>query len=503
VEAGEFEEGSALLAVAEAGQLDDIQRAQVVVIRGNCKAAAGDAGDLPEAVLYLAARLETVDAGLSRLLYLSALAAAIFAGSLARGAGLQEVAKAAAAAPTVEPRRLCDVLLDGFALLYTEGPGAAASTLVQAATGYDSEGVANTPDFDLQHLSQATATGAVLWEFDTFKSLSSRFVQMARDGGFLRQLPMALNHLAAAHLYEGDFPAAAALIEEADVVRDVTNSTSPPYFAPYLAALRGRGTEASKAVQVAVGEALAHAQGVRLVKAYWASATLHNGLGQYAEALAAGSEAMRLTRDATSHLVFHELVEAASRSGRRDVALDVLEQLSTTMAGSESDWALGIKARSEALVQTGVSAEALYLEAIERLARTPLRPELARAHLLYGEWLRREGRRVDARQNLRGAYEQLSAIGMDAFAERARRELAATGETVRRRTVETLTDLTPQELQVARLAGEGHSNPEIGAQLFISARTVEYHLRKVFTKLAVTSRKELRQRLAQSGSTAA
>ena len=186
-----------------------------------------------------------------------------------------------------------------------------------------------------------------------------------------------------------------------------------------------------------------------------------------------------------------ELVEAAARGGDAELARDALERLAETTQPCGTDFALGIEARCRALLSDGAAADELYREAIERLGRTRLRPELARAHLLYGEWLRRENRRVDAREQLRTAHEMLVAIGMEAFAERARQELEATGEKVRKRTVETRDDLTAQERQIARLARDGLSNPEIGARLFLSPRTVEWHLRNVFAKLGIRSRRQL------------
>jgi DNA-binding CsgD family transcriptional regulator len=227
-----------------------------------------------------------------------------------------------------------------------------------------------------------------------------------------------------------------------------------------------------------------------------ALATLYNGLGRYDKALMAAEEAAQPPPWWAFQLTLHELVEAAFRSGQPAVAATALEQLTATTRPIGTSWAVGVEARSRALLSTGDAAESLYLEAIDQLDHSPVRPEAARAHLLYGEWLRRENRRVDAREQLRAAYEELSAMGMNAFAERARRELRATGETVRKRTIETRGDLTPQEAQVAKLARDGLTNPEIGARLFISARTAQYHLSKVFTKLGISSRAQLDRALA-------
>jgi DNA-binding CsgD family transcriptional regulator len=223
------------------------------------------------------------------------------------------------------------------------------------------------------------------------------------------------------------------------------------------------------------------------------AALLYNGLGRYQRALKAAERACEYPQElGFSTVVLPELIEAASRSGRSDLAIAALHRLTRTTRATGTDWALGIEARSAALVSEGEAAEDLYREAIERLHRTNVRMELARARLLYGEWLRRENRRVAARQELRAAHEMFVEMGADVFADRARRELLATGETVRKRTVETRFELTAQEEQIARLAGDGRTNPEIGTELFISPRTVEWHLRKVYPKLGISSRRELR-----------
>jgi ATP/maltotriose-dependent transcriptional regulator MalT len=263
----------------------------------------------------------------------------------------------------------------------------------------------------------------------------------------------------------------------------------------FLGALRGNEEEVAPLIEATLGAAEAAGQGGAMTGARWAAAVLHNGLGRYADAMAAAEEA---TKDAivyVSILVVPELVEAAARAGNADVAAAALQRLAETTQPSGNDLALGIEARCRALLNDDATADGLYREAIDRLGRTQLRPDLARAHLLYGEWLRRQGRRLDAREHLRAAYDMLATIGMEAFAERARRELIATGEKVRKRTVETLNDLTAQEASIARLARDGLSNAEIGAQLFISIRTVEWHLRKVFAKLGISSRSQLRQTL--------
>jgi DNA-binding CsgD family transcriptional regulator len=266
-----------------------------------------------------------------------------------------------------------------------------------------------------------------------------------------------------------------------------------------LAGYRGEEAEAVPVIEEAITAARTAGQGTGVQYSQWVSAILCNGLGRYENALAEAQAAEQAPDLIVSMWVLPELIEAASRTGQAQLAADALGRLAEATSIGQTDWGQGIYARSQALLSDGEDAERRYREAVERLSRTGFRPELARAHLLFGEWLRRAGRRADARAQLRTAHDMFDAIGMQAFAERARRELLATGETVRRRTAETTDQLTPQEAQIARLARAGMSNPEIAAQLFLSPRTVEYHLAKIFTKLDITSRRQLRQVLPDSG----
>jgi len=291
------------------------------------------------------------------------------------------------------------------------------------------------------------------------------------------------------------------LIAEADAICEATGARTARLSAMMLAALRGGQAEGTSLIEDAIAEAEAAGQGIAVAYAHWAAAILHNGLGRYEEALTAACQASEdITALPVSMRALPELVEAAARAGHDGLARDALKRLAEITQPCGTDSALGIEARCRALLSHSADADDLYREAIDRLERasSELRPELARAHLLYGEWLRREGRRADARQQLRTAHDLFAAIGMAAFAERARRELLATGETVRKRTVETVTTLTGQEALIARLARDGRTNPEIGAQLFLSGRTVEWHLRKIFTKLGISSRRELHVALAQA-----
>jgi DNA-binding CsgD family transcriptional regulator len=342
-----------------------------------------------------------------------------------------------------------------------------------------------------------------VWDDESWFVLAARQVEFARDAGALTVLPIALNSRIYMHLNAGELDAAASLIEEAEAVTEATGSHLAPYGALLLAVWRGRETEARALGETTMDEIVRRGEGLGLTVLLWATSVLYNSLGRYEDALAAARRAGEQSHEQLfSKWSAVELIEAATRIDMREEVADACARLSETKRASGSDWALGIEARTRALLSDGDAADRCYREAIDRLGRTRVRVELARAHLLYGEWLRRERRRVDAREQLRTAHEAFVAMGAEAFAERARRELAATGATVRKRTVETRDELTPQEAQIARLARDGYTSPEIGAQLFISARTVEWHLRKVFTKLDISSRRELRKALPDTARTA-
>jgi DNA-binding CsgD family transcriptional regulator len=334
-----------------------------------------------------------------------------------------------------------------------------------------------------------------LWDHETWYVLSTRHVQLARDAGALTVLPIALISRMAVHLWTGELAAAASLVNEVETVTDATGSHLAPYGALGLAAWRGRVAEASELIKTSTNEVVARGEGQGLALIDWTSAVLYNGVGRYEDALEAAQRAAEHPEELPFAWGLVELIEAATRSGKAARAGDALQRLSETTRPSGTDWALGIEARSRALLSDGEVAERLYRQAIDRLGRTRVRVELARSHLLYGEWLRRERRRLDAREQLRTAHDLLSAMGMEAFAARAARELLATGETARKRAVETSGQLTAQEAQIARLARDGLSNSEIGARLFISPRTVQYHLHKVFAKLEISSRTELHRAL--------
>jgi DNA-binding CsgD family transcriptional regulator len=500
--AGAFDAALGLLATAEAGALGELQRARAELLRGQVAFASSVGSDAPPLLLKAAKRLERLDVALARETYLDAWGAALFAGRLANAGDLLEVSRAARTVPdSPDPPGPSDLLLDGLAVLITEGRAAAAPTLRRATSAFADEESPVEQNFRWGWLT--TVPSNVLWDADHWHAINVRQLQAARDAGALARLPIDLTASAILLAWQGDFARAAAVIAEADAVTEATRTRIAPFGAMLLAALSGREAEASELVDSTIKGATAGGQGVGVQYARWVAAILFNGLGRYEEALAAAVEASEEAPELfLSAWALPELIEAANRSGRTHLGGGPLERLTEAAAAAGTDWALGISARSRALMDGGETAERLYREAIERLRRTRLRPELARAHLLYGEWLRGEGRRGDARQQLRTAHEMLAAIGMEAFAERARRELVKTGEKLRKRTVETRDELTPQERQIAGLAREGLSNPEIGARLFLSPRTVEWHLKKVFTKLGIHSRRSLHDALPRLDSEA-
>jgi len=492
-QAGALDEALALLATAETGAAGDLQPARVQLLRAQIAFASRRGSDAPPLLLKAARALEAVDPPLARATYLDALAAALFAGRLARGASTFEVAQAVRhAPPSPQFPPAGDLLLRGLALLITDGPSVGTPVLQRALRAFRDKEVATEGDIRWWWLAGPVA--GFIWDYEGWDALAARQIEVARNVGALAMLPLALGTRAGALLFAGELLAAASLVEESKALSRATHARIVPYAALTLAAFRGREDEVKRLVQTNIEDFMASGEGMALTMAQWATAVLYNGLARYEDALGAAEQAAEDPRELWFSNPFGwpvELIEAATRTGEVERAADAMEWLSSTARAGASDWGLGVEARSRALLSDGDAAERLYREAIERLQRTRLRVDLARAQLVYGEWLRRERRRLDAREHLRSALEMFNGMGMEAFAGRAERELLATGERVRKRTAEARQELTTKEAQVARLARDGLSNAEIGERLFISQHTVAYHLRKVFAKLGVSSRNDL------------
>ena len=485
-----------LLMAADPAQLDELQRARRARLHAQITFVRTHGADAARLLLEAATRLDPFSPALARESYLEALRAAMFAGRLVEGSSVQTVADAARSAPGAgRPARAMDLLLDGLATRFTEGYTAAAASLRRALDAFWQEGEPTEDDMRWLWLACPVAPEPIapdLWDDETWDRLTGRAVTLAREAGALTVLPIALTARAGVHVHAGEFSAAEALVEEADAISAATGNAPLRYTSLLLAAWRGDRIKAQELIESSFADATARGEGRAIGLAEHASAVLHNGLGQYPVALAAARRACEYEDLGFFGWSLVELVEAGARAGAPEEAAAALAQLEERTAVAGTSWAVGMQARSRALLSNGEEADALYRQAIDRLGRSSILVHVARAQLLYGEWLRREQRRADARAQLRRAHETLSRIGAQAFAERAGRELAATGETMPRRTAETRDHLTAQEAQIARLAADRHTNPEIGAQLFISPRTVEFHLHKVFAKLGISSRKELR-----------
>ncbi len=496
-DAGVLDTALALVAMAEAGPPDALRTAEAEHLRGQIAFDQRRGTDAARLLLKSARHFEPLDPGLARETYLDAMAAALWASGPDASDVLARVAAAARAAPPApQPPRAIDDVLDALATRLTDGYIAAAPALTRSLGGSrrvdaDSARVGRLLGLGGNRVSTIIATE--VWDFEAARSVAERQVQLARDSGALVQLQFALNLLASNVMLTGDLSAATALIDEALAVGEAIGNPPITYAAMLVAGLRGQEELASALIARARDKTWSSGEGRMGAFADYASAVLHNGLGRH-----------DLARDAARHvfdrdvvggyqvMAIAELAEAASRTGDLDLVQGALARMSERAAVTPTDWALGIEARLKALVDADQVADESHQESIDRLGRAGLRAEVARGHLLYGEALRRAGRRVDARDHLRTAHDLLATMGLAAFAERARRELLATGEKVRKRSVETADDLTPQEAHIARLVRSGLSNAEVGTRLFLSPRTVEWHLRKVFTKLGVASRRELR-----------
>jgi DNA-binding NarL/FixJ family response regulator len=497
--AGAFPTALDLLDMTSSAQPDALQRTQADLLRAHIAFASGLGSDAPPMLVKAARQLEAFDPGVARETYLIAWVAAVFAGQHAGPEVLGDICGTILSlAPRPDGPWPLDLLVEGLARLTTEGHRAAAPALQQAG-----QTIAELPVEDVLRWGwTATAATDATWDPEGTRAIAESQSRLFREIGALAQLPVALAALGNVACWSGDLAGAASLAAEAESVATATGSRFPPTIALRLLALRGQERASEALIAATLDEAGGGGQGMAATNAHWASAVLYNGLCRYEQATTAAERATSSTFEPfVSTWALPELVEAASRSGQAARAREALERLIETTQPSGTDVAAGVEARCRALLSDDETADERYREAIDRLGQTRLRPDRARAGLLYGEWLRREGRRIDARTHLRDAYDHFVAIGMEAFAERARRELVATGEHVRKRSFDTRDALTPQEEQIARLARDGLSNQEIGAQLFLSPRTVEWHLRKVFSKLGIASRRDLREALTRTDRT--
>ena len=492
-QAGAPDVAAELLVMAEAGPLEELARARISLLRGQMAFSAGNSSDTPRLLIDAARRFEALDTRLARETYLEALSAALL-GHRTSQIGTLEIARAARGATAAPPSdsRAPDLLLEGMATLITDGYETGVPA-VQRALSVFRDGDLPIGE-QLRWLFVATRCAIDIWDDESWRDLAIRQVELARAVGALSLLPFAITQRFGMHLHAGEFATVAQLVDEFSVLKEATATGLPDFGTMILAAWQGRSREAFRLIDEFITDMSERGQGYGVSLPYYTASVLYNGLGRYADAMASAELASEQRDDlAFANLALAELIEAAVRGGQPERAAAAMGRLTELTLPSGTAWGLGVAARSRALLSEGDEAERLYREAIGHLSSAPARTELARAHLLYGEWLRRQRRRREAREHLRTARDMLEAMGMDAFAERAGRELRATGETARKRTAATARDeeLTAQEAHIARLAREGLSNPEIGTRLFISARTVQYHLGNIFAKLGIASRSQL------------
>ncbi|MCL3859606.1 LuxR family transcriptional regulator [Actinotalea sp. K2] len=488
--AGSTEAASELLTVAASGPLDALQHARVELLRARIAFRLTRGSDVPRMLLAAANTLVPLDAALAREAYLEAIEASFHAGRFATAHTLHEIAVAAQeAVPLGTSSQPIDLLLDGLATRFTLGYEASVPSLERALEALRDDSGSHDNG---RWLWLACHVGAMLWDDESIYLLASRAVRLAREAGALATLPASLNALGLVLVLTGELSRAAELFAEDTAITRATGAPPIPNARLNLAAWRGV-PGAPEFLETTVAGATARGEGLTLSSADASLAYLHNGLGNYDKALAAASRLSELDELAHSSVALPELIEAAVRAGEPERAAAALDRLVSRACASGTPWALGMAARSRALVSTGPSAEDHYREAIERLGRSRMATHLARAHLVYGEWLRREGRRQDARDQLRTAHRLLSDMGAEAYADRAARELRATGEHPRRRTAQPTDALTAHEAHIARLVATGATSREVASQLFLSPRTIDAHLRSIFRKLGITSRRQLRE----------
>ena len=488
-----------LLALAEAMPLEEFQRVHIDLLRAQLAFVSSRGTDATPLLLAAARRLEALDIAVARETYVDAFSAAMFGARLNSSVGMREVAEAAGAAPhpPADEPATADLLLDALVALADDYNTAVplCGAALQRLSGENASAQER-----LRWLWQGCVVALEIWDDGHANALSHSSVEIARETGTLSELALALSARAPILVFCGELAAAATAVSETESVEEVTGIRSAPYGALILSAWRGRQAETTDLIETAEREAKARGEGIGLAIGAYARAVLCSGLGRYEEALAAAITASEHREVVAENWGLSELVEPATRCGRSDLAADAMNRLAAKAQAAQTDWALGVEARARALLGDGGDADRWFRTAIEHLDRTRVRAELGRTHLLYGEWLRREGRRIDARAELNAAHDLFTTMGMEAFAARAGNELVATGDTARRPIATTRDDLTPHERQIARLARDGLSNAEIGARLFLSPRTIEWHLRNVFFKLGIRSRRQLEGALDASDS---
>lgn len=485
-----------LLAMVEAGPLQSAQRAQVEVVRAQVTYAARRGRQGLQLLINAAQHLTPHDLSEARNTYMDAFVASFYVGRLAGDVGPTKIARIVPSGSCSTQPDSSDRVLDGCVELYTYGPSKAAQALIEALSAICND--TEPENLLIRGLPLASAAAMNVWDDHAWDVLSERHLQSAHTTGTLGELPPALTCLVLVNVLKGDLTSATVLANETQKVVQIGEFEPSPYGAVVVAAWKGTDTPTDVLAKAELYRLAVGGAGVASTVLHWAEAVTANAQGHYSQALAAAERAT----DSPGELgvrgwAMAELIEAASRTDMTDLATQTLEELSSLTQATDTDWGRGIEARCRALLSGAADAEAHYREAIERLDRTVIRVESARARLLYGEWLRRHGRRIDARDQLRAAHTFFADMGFSAFAERARRELGATGEVLRRRSEDGPRGLTDQESRIARLASDGLTNPEIGTELFLSPRTVEWHLRKIFTELGVTSRRQLRDALNQ------
>jgi DNA-binding CsgD family transcriptional regulator len=486
-QAGDFDATHRLLAAAESGPLDGYQGARLALLRGQAALVSRRGNEAASLLLEAARQLEPFDLSLARRAYLTAWSAAIVAHHLGGAEALLEVCRAVRALPPLPPDpHPLDLVIEAFAVLVTDGHAVAMPILKRAG-----KAALRLPVEDVLRWGfHVGGVRSAFWD-DEAIAVYERQAELVRDAGALAELPIHLQALALEQAWRGDLSGARRLIAEAESISTSTGNPVPPYALLRILALQGREAEAAPLIEAVIREGTSQGQGHAVMVARWAAAVLYNGLGRYDEAATAAAQVANGILPWLSMWARFELIEAAARVGDRTLGRHALEELAATTQPAGSRLALGIEARCRALLAEDDDAEESYREAIQQLGRAGNRTELARAQLVFGEWLRREGRLREARERLRAAEEMFAEIGMEAFAERAQGELVAAGAKLPKRPLEPREELTPQEEQIARLARDGLTNAEIGAQLFLSPRTIEWHLSKVFGKLGIDSRSGL------------